>query len=69
MPELSPCPFCGSKAKLAAGPTVGMAGSQTWEAFIECGTCGARGPKSTDGAFQPEGVPERVAKLWNQAKP
>ena len=63
---LYPCPFCGMHpVKLRSGDTIGMAGSQTWDQFVECPKCWASGPRFVDGAFQPEGRPQEAMRAWN----
>jgi len=66
---ISSCPFCGGEAKLAADNDAGMPGSQSWDSFVQCKGCGARGPKVRDGAFQPEGMQLKAIQLWNRSAP
>ena len=65
--ELKPCPFCKEEKNigLSYSHKQGPIGSISWDSFILCDNCGARGPYLRDGAFQPGGIPDKLKELWN----
>lgn len=64
---LHSCPFCGSdNVELKYGNETGMAGSQSWDIWVECEECSARGAKLQSGIFSPKGQKEKCVELWNR---
>ena len=62
--KLLPCPFCGGEAEFSIGKT---GDGKDWH-YIECGDCGALGPR-VNYADHNIRVKETNAEAWNQRQP
>lgn len=67
MIEIRNCPFCGSTAKLAEKSKTYYKGELTYNTYVYCPNCDARGKRAILSHFPTNGkAREHVIQAWNR---
>lgn len=67
MSEIKPCPFCGSSAKLAEKSKTYYKGELTYNTYVYCPNCDARGRRAILSHFPTNGkAREHAIEAWNK---